>query len=153
MFVAPPKKGKIYCFGDEDRATYLRVKPQPDDSGRVAEIFISSFPNCNGFPLHKAEIKRDSWRTPEGIQIDSSSEEVLHAYGDPTVKAKIDDAFANDLVASLQDRKGIEARMGDVSYLYNCTPPQAKACYSDNRATQIGFKDGKVVWIDISNTE
>jgi len=148
---APGKE--IYCFKDVKHGLFLYVKSEHDRSGRVAEVFLSSFPNCEGYRVHASTIDPEVWKTPEGVGIGSSRQQVQTAYGKPAKDGKIDPKLASMLIARRSQDLREEISAGDTWFLYNCAPDSAAGCKMDNRATQFGLKGDKVIWVDISNTE
>jgi hypothetical protein len=52
----------------------------------------------------------------------------------------------------MRDSDHIQIDLGDSSYLYTCMIDKKQGC-DDLRATQFGFKQGKVTWISISDSE
>ena len=56
--------------------------------GNVADVLLSSFPNCKGLPVVEATIDPNLWKTPEGIGIGSTKQEVLRAYHSPVAVQK-----------------------------------------------------------------
>jgi hypothetical protein len=140
------------CLKDRDHRLYLYISPEHDGSGRVAGVFLSSFPNCEGFPVHSTVIDPTVWRTPEGVGVGRSKEQVLRAYGAPPSSPEIALKDLTTLIAGTSEVKHLTP-IGSSSLLYNCAPSDAPGCSTDNRATQFGLSDGKVVWIDISDSE
>ena len=83
-FGAKPTGKYTYCFADKETGLYLYTRPLDDGSGRVAMVFLSSFPNCIHLPVLNATIDPAVWKTPEEIGMGSSKADVLHAYYQPT---------------------------------------------------------------------
>jgi hypothetical protein len=141
--LGPPKsKGSPFCysFGTDAFLRLRSIHEQPESAG---EILISGFPNCIS---GAAETKEDfrEWKTPGGVGIGSSEEQVLTLYGKPT-KSKAADS---DTYASLfpdQVTKSIaEEQVGERVLLYNGVLAGLENSWTSAR---FGIRDKKVIWI------
>ena len=148
----PSGKG-TYCFADKEHGLYLYVQPKDNQSGRVANILLSSFPNCRHLPVLATTVDPAVWKTPAGIGIGSTQEAVLRAYGKPVFVGKLDKKSDVGVIAGVHEPGASLASVGDSSYLYSCLINEKEGCPNDLRVTRIGFSKGKVVWIHISNSE
>jgi hypothetical protein len=152
-FSAKPIGKDVYCFADKEHGLYLYAKPMDDKSGLVAQILLSSFPNCKHLPIVSATIDPLVWRTPEGIGIGSTKEAVIHAYHEAVVVDKLD--LKNDLgvIAGIQEAGDSHISVGDSSYLYSCLLNPKLACNTSTPAVEIGFRGDKVIWISASSSQ
>lgn len=152
-FGAKPTGRDIYCFSDPEHGLYLYVRPMDDRSGRVADVLLSSFPNCKGLPTTKATIDPSVWKTPEGIGIGSTKEDLVRAYHEPIFIKKLD--MKNDLgvIAGIRAAGASQISVGDLSYLYSCLLSEKEGCPDDNRSARIGLSAGKIIWIHVANSE
>jgi len=148
----PSGKG-TYCFADKERGLYLYAQPKDDRSGRVANVLLSSFPNCKRLPVIATTIDADVWKTPEGIGIGSTKKDVLRAYGEPVFVRKLDRKNDVGVIAGIHKPGESLASVGDSSYLYSCLINEKKGCFNDLRVTRMGFSGDKLIWIHVSNSE
>jgi hypothetical protein len=153
IFGAKPAGKYTYCFADKEHGLFLYTRPLHDGSGRVAEVFLSSFPNCMHMPILNTTIDPNVWKTPEGIGIGSMKDEVLHAYHQPVFLEKIGkDSWESMEIAGIRDSEKSQVYVGDFTFLYSCLLDEKHGC-DDLRATRMGFSRGKLIWIAISDSE
>jgi hypothetical protein len=148
----PSGKG-TYCFADKDHGLYLYVHPKDDRSGQVANVLLSSFPNCQKLPILPATIDPKVWRTSEGIGIGSTKTEIVRAYGKPVFIRKLDRKNDLGVIAGVQEAGASQIEVGDSSYLYSCLLNAKEGCSDDLRVARMGFSEGKLIWIHMSNSE
>jgi hypothetical protein len=148
----PSGKG-TYCFADKEHGLYLYVQPKDDQSGRIANVLLSSFPNCKQLPVLATTVDPDTWKTPEGIGVGSTKEEVVRAYGKPVFVGKLDRKHDVGVIAGVHEPGASQIAVGDSSYLYSCLINEKEGCSDDLRVTRMGFSEGKLIWIHISNSE
>jgi hypothetical protein len=153
LFGTKPAGKDTYCFVDKEQGLYLYLQPMDDGSGRVADLLLSSFPNCRHFPVLGTTIDPSVRKTPEGIGIGSSKEDVIRAYHKPVFDQKSDKNGGRGLIADNHDDDLSHVSVGDSSYLYSCLLSPKQGCDNDQRATQIGFSEDKVIWMRLSNSE
>jgi hypothetical protein len=152
-FGTVPTRRDTYCIADEGHGLYLHAKVDSEhDRGHVVDVFLSSFPNCRHLPVVNATIDPDIWKTPEGVGIGSTKQEVLRAYGQPQFRHKGALTPSADEIAGMKASEKIQIDLGDSSYIYSCMIDEKQGC-NDLRATQFEFKNGKVIWISISDSE
>jgi hypothetical protein len=153
IFGAKPSGKYTYCFADKEHGLFLYTRPLDDGSRRVAEVFLSSFPNCMHMPILNTTIDPNIWKTPEGIGIGSTKEDVLHAYHQPVFSEKIGkDPWQSMEIAGIRESEKSQVYVGDSSFLYACWLDEKIGC-DDLRATRMGFSHGKLIWIAISDSE
>jgi hypothetical protein len=143
----------IYCFEDKGHETYLYTRPIDDESDRVTEILLSSFPNCRGIAIHQTTIDPAKWKTPEGIGIGSTLNEVLQKYGKPSFQMPINTSWARDVIANPRGLDLSRVYIGDLRIVYSCFASETEGCLNDSRGTEFGFSKGKIIWIQVSNGE
>jgi hypothetical protein len=95
----------------------------------------------------------DLWKTPAGIGIGSTKQEVVHAYGNPVFITKLDKSEELGLIAGIREAGTSRISVGDSSYLYSCLLNEKESCKNDGRSTRIGFSEGKIIWIQVANFE
>lgn len=147
-----PTGKDIYCFEDKEHGTYLYVRSTEGATGRVARVLLSSFPNCKNLPIHSRTIDPKTWRTPEGIGLASTTEEVSRAYGKPVSIRKIGNHGATGVIADPKATEGSQF-VGDTRFLYSCLLSEKEGCADDLRSAKMGFDKGKLIWISLSNSE
>jgi hypothetical protein len=152
-FGAKPAGRDTYCFADARRGLYLYARPMDDQSGRVAEVLLSSFPNCKGISINSTTIEPAIWRTPEGIGIGSTKDDVVRAYHKPVYVKKLEPKNDLGVIAGIKSAGASGISVGDFSYLYSCLLNVKEGCTDDGRAAQMGFRGGKLIWIRVSNSE
>lgn len=151
---APQKDRDLYCAADAQHGLYMYAQISGDGSNRVDTIFISSFPNCFRSTVMPANIDPSFWRTLEGIGIGSAEKDVLRAYGEPGYSERLTHGKDAWVIRGIEQRSWNRYDVGNLSYLYSCYANARRACKEDDlRATRIGFRSGKVIWILISNSE
>jgi hypothetical protein len=147
---ARPSGKDTYCFSDKDRGLYLYVQPMEDGSGRVADVLLSSFPNCRHLPILLTTINPTLWKTPEGIGLGSTKEEVLRAYREPVSRQQL--KGGRGVIADNHDDDLSNVPVGDSGYLYSCLLSDKQGC-DDARVALFGFSKDKLIWIRLSNSE
>ncbi len=119
---------------------------------RVGYVVLSSFQNCRNLPVVAFVIDSALWKTPEGIGIGSSKEEVLRAYHQPVSVNKLSKGSDIGVIAGIHTPGASKTDVGDTSLLYSCLVSAKQGCTNDLRAAEMGFSHDKLVWISISNT-
>lgn len=152
-FGAKPAGRDTYCFADAEHRLYLYARLMDDRSGRVAGVLLSSFPNCKGLPTSSATIDPAIWRTPEGIGIGSTKEGVIRAYRKPVFIKKLERKNDLGVIAGIKAAGTSQMSVGDSSFLYSCLLSEKQGCADDNRGAEMGFRDGKLIWISVANSE
>ena len=137
----------LECFQSRDGRASLHFATNVEETSGIADFLLSEFPNC----AHRRKaittrILRE-WKTPEGIGLGSSEEEVVKAYGAPTTTKKL------DTQKPIVEVKGLLAgyRTGD-------TRPQAGEkllVYGPRELQQVdfGIRDGKVSYIWLKESD
>jgi hypothetical protein len=125
----------------------LHVRTDVESESALDDVLLSDFPNC--LHLRKRITTKDlrAWKTPEGIGLGSSEEDVLKAYGTPSGEKKLD---AQKPVLEI---KGLLAgyragdhqpRIGDKVITYGPRVLQV---------TDFGIRDGKVSYIWLKDSD
>jgi hypothetical protein len=151
-FGAKPAGRETYCFADKEHGLYLYASRGDDLSGQVEKVFLSSFPNCMHLLVLTTTIDPAVWKTPEGIGIGSTKEDVLHAYHKPTINDHLDKNSVPFEIAGIRDSEKNKVFVGDWTYTYTCLIDEKHGC-DDSRVTMMGFSHGKLIWIEISDSE
>ena len=153
IFGTKPSGKRTYCFADKEHGLYLYAQLKDDISGRVANVLLSSFPNCKNYIVLATTIDPEVWKTPEGIGIGSTKEEVIHAYRKPVFVSELGKMNDVGVIAGIHDPGASRTSIGDSSYLFSCLINDKEVCREDIRATRMGFSKNKLIWIHISNSE
>lgn len=141
---AKPAKREIYCFEDKKHGLYLYGRQDEEHPGRIEMVLLSTFPNCVHLPVIETTIDPNLWKTPEGIGIGSTKEDVLRVYPHPN-------AFKVGKGATVKypyeiagiDLKKSPTPTGDLGFQYG----------EELELTDFGFSQGKVIWISIHDCE
>ncbi len=137
----------LECFQSQGGRASLHFATDVEETSGIADFLLSEFPNC----MHKRKgiTTRDlhDWKTPEGIGLGSSEEEVVKAYGAPTTTKKL------DAQKPVVETKGLLAgyRVGD-------TRPQIGErllIYGPRELQEVefGIRDGKVSYIWLKESD
>jgi hypothetical protein len=113
---------------------------------QVEAIAVSDFPNCARTPQTTTKIDLHGWKTPEGIGLGSSEEEVLKAYGKPT-KAEEAASSSWEEYAELIRGYAKTDKVPDIG---------AKSLFYAGRELQqarFGIRNGNVSYIFLSDEE
>jgi hypothetical protein len=124
-----------------------------DGSDRATEVLLSSFHNCKGIAIYPSTIDPAKWRTPEGIGIGSTVNDVLQKYGKPAFQMPINTSWAKDVIANPSGLDLSRVYVGDLRFVYGCFVSEKQGCLNDSRVTEFGFSKGKIIWIKVSNGE
>jgi len=146
----PPQKNRpsaLECFQSQDAQASLHFRTDVESQSAMDDVLISDFPNCLHMPKRIAANGLHSWRTPEGIGLGSSEEDVLHAYGTPSEVKKLDARKplleTNGLLAGYRTADG-QPRIGDKIIIYGPLELQV---------TEFGMRDGKVSYIWLKDSD
>jgi len=153
QFGIQPTRKDLYCFEDKEHSTYLYTRPMDDGSDRATEVLLSSFHNCKGIAIYPSTIDPAKWRTPEGIGIGSTVNDVLQKYGKPAFQMPINTSWAKDVIANPSGLDLSRVYVGDLRFVYGCFVSEKQGCLNDSRVTEFGFSKGKIIWIKVSNGE
>ena len=139
-----------YCYQSRDGRMFLYMETFDSEPDRVADIFLSDFPNCMRAPKKITEDDLRSWETKEGIRLGSSEADVLKAYGKPSWEGKVDAQIYRLRIRGHRpvDKTPQLKDIGDKRIFYN-----AGVSSDDPSAAESGMRDGKVSWISLSINE
>jgi hypothetical protein len=152
-FGLKPTGREIYCFSDSKNGFYLNVRISEHDSGSIEFLMLSSFPNCKHMHVTETTIDPTVWRTPEGISIGSAEQDVQKAYHTPIYDFKLTGLKVRSIIAGITDADKDPMHIGDYSYLYSCLMEDKKKSCDTLNASQMGFQNNKLIWINISDSE
>jgi hypothetical protein len=138
-------KAHTLCFGSADDKAYIWIDKMAHSPAKAGSVFVSRFRNCFGQPLKTTPIDPTKWRTEKGIGIESTSEELLKAYGKPRTIEKVVLGIG-PLIVGADGSAGGRPEYGQSIWSY----PGAD---DDVRGAQFGIREGRIVWIFLTHNE
>jgi hypothetical protein len=129
---------------------YLWFERRAHSSTIVGDIMLSSFPNCMDSPVRTTSEVLQKWRTEKGIGLGSTELEVIKAYGKASERQIKGTAYRSLIQGDYLVRENRYANikrpeLGEKALIYGSS--------DDMRSAAFGIKNGKVVWISLTNTE
>lgn len=131
-----------YCYKTENDGTFLNLTMGHGSTAEVDAVEVSDFPNCarTSSTITKSDLRE--WKTPEGVGLGSSEEEVVSAYGKPLGTGH---PSAETWGPIRGHKKGDKVPdMGEKWLGYGS---------NELEKVQFGIRNGKVSYIFISNEE
>ena len=148
--VCPRKKNRpspLECFQSQDGKASSHFATDVEMTSGVADFLLSDFPNCLHMRKRIATNTLRAWKTPEGIGLGSSEEDVLKAYGMPSAEKKLDTQKPaieiKGLLAGYREADN-RPRIGDKVITYGPRELQA---------VDFGIRDGKVSYIWLKESD
>lgn len=146
----PPQKNTpspLVCFQSQDAQAFLHFSTDVEETSGVADFLLSDFPNCLHTSKRVTPNRIRAWKTPEGIGLGSSEEDVLKAYGTPSAEKKL------EARKPIREIKGLVAgyRAGDKQ-----TRTADKVLIYGPRelqAVDFGIRDGRVSYIWLKDSD
>lgn len=144
---ARPTSGNkpAYCYKSQGGTAFLRIELGHEAPAESDGLFLSDFPNCMHSPVKTATSDLQTWKTPEGIGLGSTEEDVLKAYGKPSREAK---TTAHESLAGRLDMgyRGADPKpqIADKGFVYG--PRELEV-------VEFGIRNGKVSYILLSDSE
>lgn len=156
--VQPESAPNLRCYEAPGKGAFLFFETFDTEPHNVADVLLSTFPNCMHMKVHPSSGDLLSWKTPEGIGLGSTEADVLKAYGDPSSRTRIPELGSSSSQGSQQDSiykfviRGFQSGdkvqpVGDHDLFYRSKD------LDDLRAAEFGIRDGKVSWIFLSRNE
>jgi hypothetical protein len=139
-----PFTNECFCYRKNDAYFWFEKNGHsPKEAGAVT---LSSFPNCIDNRVYLTKEKLPEWKTEKGIKLGSSVQEVLKVYGRPSKDEKIvGKDYWYVIHRDYGDVKDKSPEIGDRVLAYSHPDVVPSAAF--------GIRDGKVVWISMSNEE
>ena len=142
----------VFCYRSENGKAFLAITRmvgpyKPELAGIVT---LSSFSNCTGIQPQITPDELTMWKTDKGIGLGSNVENVRKAYGKPSEENKTE---------GTEYRWVINGDFRDGRYMKDERPELGNAVLiyrertGDFRTSWFGIREGKVVWIVLSNHE
>ena len=141
----PVRGRETYCFADKEHGLYLYATVDHHGSAVVDTVFVSTFPNCVHLKVEPALIDPGVWKTPEGIGIGSSVDEVLKAYRRPQFSEKLAVGSAAWEIRGIDKSEWPHYSLGDLRFGYGCYEGEKSIC-DVLSATEMGFKKGELTF-------
>jgi hypothetical protein len=146
----PPQKNRpspLVCFQSRDGQAFLHFNTDVEETYGVADFLLSDFPNCLHTSKRVMPNRLRAWKTPEGIGLGSSEEDVVKAYGIPSAEKKLEAQNPireiKGLIAGYQTGDE-QTRMGDKVIIYGPRELQA---------VDFGIRDGRVSYIWLKDSD
>ncbi len=135
-----------YCYQSQDEKKFLYIDEIGEEPGAAGAVFLSDFPNCMHTGKRVTTEDLSAWKTPEGVGIGSSEDDVIRTYGKPPSESKID---AQDYRFAVRGYRPSDPKpnIGEKSLLYN------DLTGDDLRAASFSIRNGKVSSIWLSNED
>jgi hypothetical protein len=134
----------LVCYQSRKAENSLYLSTGDSEPPEIDTVFLSDFSNCFHWQIRTTQIDLGSWRTPEGIGLGSTEEELLHAYGKPSSEETINAKNCCQSMLRGFRRDDPLPNVGEKSLSY-----EGKELM---RAT-FGIRNGKVSFIWISDAE
>jgi hypothetical protein len=147
---APPPRGSEfapYCYESKEQKVFLYLRSAEAVPPTVDAVLVSDFPICANMPVAFAKDELNGWKTPQGIGLGSSEQDVLHAYGKPSREEKTDSRIYKELIKGYKKGDPLPDA-GDKQLVYG-----AGATAGDLSLTRFGMRNGKVSYIWLSYSE
>jgi hypothetical protein len=150
--VQPESARNLRCYEEPAKGAFLFFETFDTEPLNVADVLLSTFPNCMRMKVHLSSGDLLSWKTSEGIGLGSTEADVLKAFGDTSSRTPI---AAVDSPSSQESRldsiykfiiRGFQTGdkvppVGDHDLFYRSKD------LDDLRAAEFGIRDGEVSWI------
>jgi hypothetical protein len=137
----------LECFQSQDGQAFLHFNTDVEETYGVADFLLSDFPNCLHTSKRVTPSRLDAWKTPEGIGLGSSEEDIVKAYGIPSAEKKLvaqkPMREIKGLIAGYRARDE-QARTADKVIIYGPRELQA---------VDFGIRDGRVSYIWLKNSD
>jgi hypothetical protein len=139
----------VECFqsGDAQASLHVSTGVESISESNLDDVLLSDFPNCSHMPKRITTNSLRAWKTPEGIGLSSSEDDVRKAYGTPSAEKKLDaqnPGFAmKGLIAGYRPGDN-QSRVGDKVIIYGPRELQV---------TEFGMRDGKVSYVWLKDSD
>jgi hypothetical protein len=146
---APPRSSEFapYCYESPEQKVFLYLRSAEAVPPTVDAVLLADFPICANMPVASAKDELNGWKTPQGIGLGSSGQDVLNAYGKPSREEKIDSRIYKELIKGYKKGDPLPDA-GDKELVYG-----AGATAGDLSSARFGMRNGKVSYIWLSYSE
>ena len=139
-----------FCYRSSDGSASLVLSRMSDRTRAAGAVLLSSFRNCSDRPVQVTRAELKKWKTPEGIGLESTVKDIRAAYGKPSSERGIDETDYDWIIhGGLKDAPYASKKkqeIGETMLLY-------VGAADDLSVTKFGIRQGRVVWIFLSNDE
>jgi hypothetical protein len=147
--LGPPAKvaGDTFCYQTRDGHTFLVLSRMVStyDPRVAGEVQLSDFRNCLDKPVRITPADLSVWKTERGIGLGSPRDDVVKAYGKPSVEESIGTDYRAIIHGSPAESKR-KPEVGTKVLGYRGTT-------HDLRAAFFGIREERVAWIWLSRNE
>jgi len=137
----------LECFQSQDSQASMHFATDVEETSGVADVLLSGFPNCLHTRKTTTARHLEAWKTPEGIGLGSSEEDVIKTYGSASTVKKL------NAKKPIPEIKGLLAgfRTGDNEPLI----AEKVLVYGPRElhAVDFGIRDGKVSYIWLKESD
>jgi hypothetical protein len=141
------KPSSVECLQSQDGGSFLHFATTVEETYGVADVLLSDFVNCTETRKQIAPNSLSSWKTPEGVGLGSSEEEILRAYGKPTTEKNVEGGTPlpemKGLIVGNRSSEG-EKRIVDKILVYGPRELQQ---------ADFGLRDGRVSYIWLKESD
>lgn len=135
----PSSRGSLNCYREPSRHAFAQLEQDEGGSG----LLLSDFPTCAHASRAVERVTTaniQDWKTPEGIGLGSSKENVMRVYGKPTREDKVSNRFIFRGYESGQ----VTPDAGDVELFYGS---------EELTWARFGIRRGRVCYVWLANSE
>jgi hypothetical protein len=148
----PPEEhspSPIECFQSRDARAFLHVSTDVESisESSLDDLLLTDFPNCSHMRKKLTTNTLRAWKTPEGIGLGSSEEDVRRAYGIPSAEKKLGVQSPGFVMKGLITGYRVgdnQTQVADKVVIYG---PR------DLQVTDFGIRDGKVSYIWLKDSD
>jgi len=148
----PSTKSETFCYRSARGNGFLSLTRMSDvyDDTLAAAVTLSSSRDCVTHPVRLTQEDLAGWKTPEGVGLGSTEEDVHEAYDRPSTVISIDGTNYSSIdygdLASSDHPPAKPPEIGTKALVY-------RGSGNDLSLAEFGIKDGRVVWISLSYNE
>jgi hypothetical protein len=135
-----------YCYQSQDGTTFLYIDTQGSEPGVSGAVFVSDFRNCIHMKIQVTSGGLNAWKTPEGVKIGSSEDDVIKAYGKPSSEDKVNSQTYRFAIRGYRPTDKVPM-IANKMLLYNDLTGDSL------NAAEFGIRSGKVSFIWLSRNE
>lgn len=156
----PSSAPNLFCYSAPEKGTFMFFETLDTEPHTVADVLVSSFPNCTHMKVHATSANISNWKTPEGIGLGSIEADVLKAYGKPTSMSRVGEIESQGTKSTVVNLEAVcrfvirgfqkgdkTPKIGDHDLFYRSEN------MDDPSAAEFGIHNGRVTWIFLSQNE
>ena len=141
----------VMCIQSQDGQAFMHFRTDVESLTEydIDDVLLSDFPNCLHMRKRITTNRLRTWKTPEGIGLGSSEEDVLKAYGKPSTEKKLDaqnpGLATKGLIAGYREGDN-QSWVGIRIIIYG---PRS----GELQVTEFGMRNGKVSYIWLKDSD